>query len=222
MNRIRFARSILPGLVLALAVGRAGVAQQVLDRVIVRIENDVILLSELQHLRAYQILVDGKSESDTQLVNRLIDQWVVRSEAEASRFPHPSEEDIGRGLDILEHSFLSPEEYRERKKQCGLSDRELRIIIGSQLYLSSYLESRFRPAVQVDAKAIEDYYQSTFVPRAKAKGQEPPSLEAARDAIQEVLVERGINEQADQWLKESRDRLHMDILLSPAGAKGPQ
>jgi hypothetical protein len=211
--------SMLATAVFAIANCPSFAVQQVLDRVIVRIESDVILLSDLQHLRNYQILVDGKAEGDQQLVNHLIDQWVVRSEADAAHFPHPKEVDIDRSLEILQHSFGSPEEYEARKKQSGLSDKELRVIVASQLYLSNYLESRFRPAVQVDPKATEDYYNSTLVPRAKAKGQEPPSLDSARDAIQEVLVQRGINEQADQWLKESRDRLHIDILLDAAEGK---
>jgi hypothetical protein len=82
-----------------------------------------------------------------------------------------------------------------------------------QLYLSNYLDSRFRPAVQIDPKAVEDFYQKAVLPRAKARGQEPPTLEASRDYIQEALVQSGINEQAEKWLKESRLRLHIEKLL---------
>jgi hypothetical protein len=72
--------------------------------------------------------------------------------------------------------------------------------------------------VQVDAKEVEDFYQNAVVPRAKARNQAPPALDASRDYIQEALVQRGINEQADRWLKESRARLHVEKLLSE-GAK---
>jgi hypothetical protein len=51
------------------------------------------------------------------------------------------------------------------------------------------------------------------VPQAKARGQEPPPLDAAREAIQEALVQSGINDQAEKWLKESRGRLHIENLL---------
>ncbi len=88
----------------------------------------------------------------------------------------------------------------------------------TQLYLSYYLDSRFRPSVQIDPKAIEGFYQNTVLPRAKARGQDPPTLEAARDSIQEALVQNGINEQAERWLKESRLRLHIEKLLEE-GAK---
>ncbi len=67
-------------------------------------------------------------------------------------------------------------------------------------------------------QAIEDFYQNKVVPRAKARGQEPPSLDAARDIIQEALVQSDINEQADRWLKESRARLHVEKFLED-GAK---
>jgi parvulin-like peptidyl-prolyl isomerase len=192
---------------------RTVAAQQVVDRVAARIENDIILLSDVQHLGRYQKLVDGKSEDESKLLDRLIDQWVVQNEADASRFPHPSDAEIEQALTTLKKSFASPTEYEERKKQSGLSDAEVRDKIATQLYLTNYLESRFRPAVQVDAKAIEDFYKTAVLPRAKARGQEPPSLEASREVIQEALVQQSIDSQADQWLKESRARIHVERLL---------
>jgi parvulin-like peptidyl-prolyl isomerase len=192
---------------------RAISAQEVIDRVAARIENDIILLSDVQQLGRYQKLVDGKSEDQAKLLDRLIDQWVVQNEADASRFPHPSDAEIEQSLATLKKSFASPQEYQERKKQSGLSDAEVRDKIATQLYLTNYLESRFRPSVQVDAKAIEDFYKTAVLPRAKARGQEPPSLEASRDVIQDALVQQSIDSQADQWLKESRARIHVERLL---------
>jgi hypothetical protein len=207
-------------LVFLLAMGpvEAARGQEVVDRIAARVENDVILLSEVRVLERYQLLVDGKSESDAALLDRLVDQWVVRSEANASHFPQPSEAEVDKGVERLEKSFASPADFQERKKQSGLSDREVREMEASQLYLSNYLDSRFRPSVQVDAKAIEDFYTNGVLPAAKARGQEPPTLEAAREYIQEALVQQGINEQADRWLKESRGRVHVEKFL-PEAAK---
>ncbi len=192
---------------------RAASVQEVIDRVAARIERDIILLSDVRQLGRYQQLVDGKSEDESKLLDRLIDQWVVQIEADASRFPHPSGVEIEQSLATLKKSFASPEEYEERKKQSGLSDAEVRDKIATQLYLTNYLESRFRPAVQVDAKAIEDFYKTAVLPRAKARGQEPPSLEASREVIQDALVQQSIDKQADEWLKESRARIHVERLL---------
>lgn len=186
---------------------------EVVDRIVARVENDIILLSEVKELERYQMLVDGKSESDSAILDRLVDQWMVRSEAELSRFPQPKDAEIDRGVSRVVKSFASPEEFLLRKRQNGLSDADVRKMVAAQLYLSNYLDTRFRPSAQIDEKAIEDFYQSAVVPRAKARGQEPPTLDASRDIIQEALVESDIDAQANRWLKESRARLHVQKFL---------
>src|ERR1700719_1966105 len=197
---------------LALAVTYAR-GQELLDQIAARVESDIILLSEVRTLSRYQILVDGKAESDAAILDRLIDQWIVRNEADTARFPHPADVEIAHGVEHLQVSFASLEEYQARKKQSGLSDKEIQRMVGAQLYLSNYLDSRFRPAVPVSAKQVEDFYQEAVVPRAKARNQAPPALDASREYIQEALVQRGINEQADVWLKKTRSRLHVETFL---------
>jgi hypothetical protein len=189
-------------------------AQELIDRVVARVENDIILLSELQDLSRYQKFVEGKAESDAQILDRLIDQWIVRNEASAARFPVTAPDDVDRSLEHLKSSFSSPAEFENRKKLSGLSDADIVRMLGSQLYLSNYLDSRFRPSIQIDPKAIGEFYQSRVVPRAESRGQKPPKLEAAREYIQEFLVQQAINEHTDQWLKEARIRLHVERFLT--------
>jgi len=62
-------------------------AQEIVDRIVARVENDIILLSDIRALSRYQLFLDGKSETDAQILERLIDQWIVRTEASVSRFP---------------------------------------------------------------------------------------------------------------------------------------
>jgi len=188
-------------------------AQEVIDRIVARVETDIILLSDVRQLSRYQTFLDGKPQSDADILNRLIDQWIVRSEASVARFPQPSDDDVNRSIERLKRSFSSPEEFEARQKQSGITDDEIRRFVRAQLYLSNYLDSRFRPAIQIDEKAIEDFYKSRVVPRAESRGQTPPTLENARDFIQEALVQRAINEQADRWLKESRARVRVEAML---------
>ena len=187
--------------------------QEVVDRIVARVENDVLLLSDVRALGRYQQFLDGKSESDDAILDRLIDQWIVRTEADASHSPRPTEADIDRGLSRVRNSFATEQEYQARMKPAGLGEQDLRAMVASQLYLSNYLDSRFRAAVRIDPKQVADFYETSVVPRAKARGQEPPTLDAARDSIQEALIQNGINQQAEQWLKESRLRLHIEKSL---------
>lgn len=213
MRRLLICACMALGLALGAGILRP---QEVVDRIVARVENDVLLESDLQELARYQKFVDDKSEAENVLLDRLIDQWIVRTEAEASRFPKPSEADVQHGIDRLIRSFDSEEVYDQRKKQNGLSDADVKKMVIAQTYLTNYLDSRFRPSVQVDSKAIEDFYRGTVLARAQARGQAPPTLEAAQDVIQEFLIQRGINEQADRWLKESRLHLHVEKFSAEA------
>ena len=204
--------------VLTILIGLLGLpgpsqAQEVVDRIAARVETDIILLSDIRQLNRYQIFLDGKAQSDADILNRLIDQWIVRNEANVARFPQPSVDDINRSLERLKRSFSSPEEFQARQKQSGITDEEIRRFLRAQLYLSNYLDTRFRPAIQVDEKAVEDFYRTRVVPRAESRGQTPPTLDNARDFIQEALVQQAINEQSDRWLKESRTRVRVEIML---------
>lgn len=211
---MRCGRTIrIAALVLFCGVSLAA-AQEVIDRIAARVENDIILLSDVRELSRYQLFIEGKSEDDASILDRLIDQWIVRNEATVARFPLPTNEEVAHSLDRLKRSFSSQEAFEERKKQSGLSDEEVREMLISQLYLSSYLDSRFRPSIQIDQKSVEDFYKTRVLPRAESRGQPLPTLEAARDFIQDALVKRAIDEQAERWLKESRSRLRVQILLN--------
>ena len=196
-----------------LALAACTSAQEVVDRIAARVDTDIILLSDVRALARYQVFLDGKAESDGEIIDRLIDQWMVRNEAKAALFPQPSDDEVKRSLERLKRSFSSPEEFAERRKQSGLTDEDVERMLRSQLYLSNYLDSRFRASIQIESKDIEEFYKARVVPRAESRGQSPPTLDAARGFIQEALVQRAINIQADRWLKESRARLHVEKML---------
>jgi hypothetical protein len=188
-------------------------AQEVIDRIAARVDTDIILLSDVRALARYQSFLDDKAKSDSEILELLIDQWIVRNEAKAALFPQPADEDVQRSLERLKRSFSSPEEFETRMKQVGLTDEEVLRMLRSQTYLTNYLDSRFRASIQVDEKDIDEFYKTRVIPRAEGRGQTPPTLEAARGFIQEALVQRAINVQADKWLKESRARLRVEKLL---------
>jgi len=143
--------------------------QEIVDRIAARVENDIVLLSDIRLLSRYQQFLDGKSETDAQILDRLIDQWIVRTEADVFAFPAPLRwEDRPRRGAFTEVVCLGGANTKERRKQSGLSDAEVRGIVASQLYLSNYLDSRFRPGVQIDPKTIDDFYQKSVVPRAQS------------------------------------------------------
>src|SRR5260221_13293528 len=124
-------RHVAAGALLALAAISAR-SQEIVDQIAARVEGDIILLSEVRTLSRYQILVDGKAESDAAILDRRFDQWIVRNEAATARFPHPADVAIAHGLEQLGSWFACPEGCQARKQQPGLSDEESQRIARQQ------------------------------------------------------------------------------------------
>jgi hypothetical protein len=189
-----------------------------IDGIAARIEDDIITQSEVRELAAFQQLVDGRSKSREEIIRELADQWVVRQEAAATSYREPTEEEVNLAYQQLAKQFSSPAEFQNRLEAAGLSEAAARRILKRQLYLSRFLDYRFRPAAQVDQKQIEAFYADEFVPQLKERGATIPPLEDVEDTIREVLVQRAINERAMKWLDDTRERLKIDVLPPGAGS----
>src|SRR5258707_13517678 len=103
-------RHVAAGALLLLAAIGAR-SQEVVDQIAARGESDIILLSEVRTLSRYQILVDGKAENDATILDRLIDQCIVRNEANTARIPHPSDVEIAHSLDHMHAPLEPPDKY---------------------------------------------------------------------------------------------------------------
>jgi hypothetical protein len=193
----------------------AGGAQSV-DGVAARIEDDVLLESEVRELGAFQQLVDGSPKPRTDRIRELADQWIVRGEIEAAKYPPPSAADVDRAYAQLAAQFSSPEEFTKRCAAAGLTEAAVRRMLAQQLHLSRFLGYRFRPAAQIDAKQVNAYYQDEFSPQLKARNQSIPPLANVEDTIREVLIQRAISDRATQWLDDTRTRLKIDIVSNGA------
>jgi hypothetical protein len=186
--------------------------EETVDGIAARIEDDIITESEVRELSAFQELVDGKPKPRDEIIKELADQWIVRGEAALAAFPAPSKADVDRAYQELVKQFPSPQEFRARCAAVGLSEAAVRRILAQQLFLSRFVDYRFRPAAQVDEAQIEAYYKNEFVPQLEAKKQPVPPLEDVEDTIREVLIQRAINDRATKWLDDTREHLKVDIV----------
>jgi hypothetical protein len=197
-------------------------AQQVADRIVARVEGDILLQSDLRELGAFQQLLSGVVEPESKRLDELIDQWIIEHEAEAAHFAKPSEEDVTSALQEAEKSMGGEQEFRAKLKTQGLSLATVRRILGREIFFSRYLDYKFRHATQVDTAAEEKYYKDEFVPQMAAHGQTAPPIDSVREQIQELLVQKEITSRAEQWLTESRARLKIEILAQLSGTTATQ
>jgi parvulin-like peptidyl-prolyl isomerase len=183
---------------------------RVVDRIVARIEGDIILLSQVRELGAFQRLVEGRAESDERLLAELIEQWIVQTEANQSHFPQPAQSEVDRELARLVAQFGSPEAYAAKLRELGLSAEQVRQLLARQIYVERYIDYKFRPTVQIQTPDIEGYYQKELLPELAKKNQLTPRLADVEGEIRELLTQRAITELATKWLEETKSRLKIE------------
>jgi len=190
---------------------------ETIDGIAVRIESDIITDSEVEELAAYQRLVDGKAKPRADVIRELIDQWIVRGEAQAAQYPQPSAADVDRAYAELQKQFGTAEDFKNHCADAGISEGAVRRMLARQIYLTRFLDFRFRPAAQVDTQQIRNYYQDELTPKLRAKSQKVPSLAEVEPEIREALVQQEIDALSKQWLDDTRSGLTIDIQPQGAG-----
>ncbi|HYL46440.1 MAG TPA: hypothetical protein VEU52_05400 [Candidatus Limnocylindrales bacterium] len=185
---------------------------QTIDGIAARIEDDVLTESEVRELGAFQQVVEGKAKSRDERIRELADQWIVRGDAKTAKFAHPSEADIDHAYAKLLEQFPSEADFKARCAAAGLTHSALRRILGDQLYLSRFLDYRFRPAIQIDEKQVGAYYEDEFASVLRKRGQPVPPLDDVDEEIREVLIQRAISDRAAKWLDDARERLKIDVV----------
>jgi parvulin-like peptidyl-prolyl isomerase len=190
---------------------------RIVDRIVAHIEDDIILLSQVRELGAFQQLIDGHAESDDKLLQELIEQWMVETEATASHFPQPAQSEIDRELTRLREHFANPDNYASRLSELGLSAAQVRQLLSRQIYVERYVDYKFRPSVQIEPADIDAYYQKELLPDLAKNNQPAPHRAEVEEQIRELLIQRRISDMTVKWLDDTKARLKIEI--ETAGGK---
>jgi hypothetical protein len=199
------------------AASAAAQGTRVVDRIVARVEGDIVLQSQVRELAAFQQLIEGRAESDDRLLEELIEQWMVETEASASRFPEPAQSEVDRELQRLQEHFGSSESYAARRNELGLSSTQVRSLLARQIFVERYLDYKFRPSVQIESSDVDAYYQKELLPELARKNQPAPGRSAVDQQIRELLAQKKITELTAKWLDETKSRLKIEI--TPGGGK---
>ena len=208
------------GIVSALAAAALpAVAGELVDRIVARIESDIITLGEVRELGAFQRLAGRDSApTDDELLRELIEQWIVANDAAAARFPQPEPAEVDREIEALQKRMGTPEAFAARLAEVKLTAKALRRLVERKNYLGLYLDYKFRPTVQIEQTAIENYYRETLVPDLQARKQPPPPLATVSDLIRELLVQKEISRRAAEWLTQTRAQIQVELMDGGPGS----
>ena len=180
-------------------------AAEVVDRIVAVVDRHAITLSEAEQARRLQQLKGSEQAQMTEIVDQLIESYLI--EREVKRYPGPpvTTEELSRAVDALREGMGSEEALLEALSAQEMDMDALERSLRRQLLISHYLDNRFRSLIYVNDEEIQEYYDKEVVP-ALTSVEPQPELDMIEDVIRQVLVEKKFNERVDAWIERLKSR----------------
>lgn len=189
----------------------------IVDRVAVSVGEKIITQSEIEQrirLTAFENRENANFDlSDRQrAVAKLVDEKLIEKEMDVGRYPRNDEQHKKELLASFEETEYKGDSTALGRALAGvrLSRQDLADDLGRQSDLLTFLELRFRPAVQVTDEDIRKYFD------ANVKGA---ALGDVRDEIEQKLTMDRADKELDLWLADQKKRTRIEYLekdLEPA------
>jgi len=180
----------------------------IVDRIAITAGNQVITDSEIDQ----RIRLTAFENSDKPSLNlaarknaadRLIDEKLIEHEMDVGHYPRLNSDERGKLLDDKPGLDSSLAAY-------GLTRAELETDLAKQADLLTFVNLRFRPAVQVTDADIRRYFQTDIQP--KLPPGDTRGVEDFRSQIETKLTGDMADRDMDTWLKEQRKRTKIQYL----------
>jgi hypothetical protein len=147
---------------------------------------------------------EGKPDAKAQeaVLKRLIRQELLSEQMRGpAAGPADSKKMAEETLNEVHKKFASEAAYRAALQSLGMSENQ--VLIRLEIYQRTLrmIDQRLRPAAWPQPAEVDAYYKETFVPGfSKEHSGAPPSIDDVRDQIQEILVQKKMNELLEKWL----------------------
>jgi len=202
-------RRALPLLLIAATLGARA---EVVDRIAVSVAGQVVTLGDIKRqIRLGAFLnkepLDLSEANLRRVAGLLVDQALIRREAELSRYAPPTHAEVTEAMKEYAAALgLDFAGLLELARKQGFSEQETRELASVRIMVVRFIDYRFRPGVQLGEADVNRYYTDVFLPqfRARVQGQEPPALDEVRERIIDILNTQLATEASTQWLEQAR------------------
>lgn len=188
-------------------------AGEVVDRIVATVNGHVILQSDWEDAMRYEAFIAGHQPNDLTsadrkaVLDRLIDQELLREQMRASDFQRATDEEVAKRIQEVRSQYpnaSNEEGWHSILSRYRLTEAELKERVALQLNLMRLVDARLRPNVNIDGKSIESYYNQELLPQLRQSGAKEVPLADVSGRIKELLTEQKVNELLVTWLQNLR------------------
>lgn len=205
----KHALGALMAVLLVPPIGRCAEAE-VIDRIVAVVNRQIITLGDVEEEKKYvrlgietiELKEDaGRGEDNSEIVQRLIQQALIREQVQTSAANEATPEEIQQQIDLLEDKSGGKEKFEKALQERHITSEALEVRLAWQIRVLKFLENRFRQFVVILPKEIEEYYRNSLLPELTRRGDPKiPALAEVQGQIRDLLIEEKVNAQIDNWL----------------------
>lgn len=189
----------------------AAAAGETLDRIAVTVGSHVIPESEVILDLRVAAFIDGATPDlsgaqKRKAVDRLVDEYLVLSDAAATHAPLPSPADVEPVLAPIRARHTSDAAYRAALERAGITEPQLKAHLLAGLQMLRYTDLRFRSEVQITEENLREFFNN-FAAEAsqKSPAEAVPNFESSRDQVEKLLTDQRTTQALDRWLGIARN-----------------
>jgi hypothetical protein len=185
-------------------------AQQLLDRVVARVDGAPITLTDVQAAIGLGIIQVGSGDAIAEGTQQMIDRQLELTEVQRFPPPEPSPDAVARETARL--TMNAGSRLPMLMQSTGLTEQRITDLARDSLRIAGYLDQRFGTTVQVSDEEVAAYYRTHEAEFTKG-GVTVPYEDAEPVARQRVSSERR-RVIITQWIRDLRSRA--DVAVNPS------
>jgi len=187
-------------------------AQQLLDRIVARVNGEAITLTDLKAAVALGVVEVGAGADDTAAIEPLIQRQLVLAEVARFAPQEPAAADVAREAATL--TARTGSRLAALMQSTGIDEARIRDIARDNLRIQAYLNQRFGATVQLTEEEVLQYYR-IHPDEFTRNGMLMPFAEAEPLARERAGAARRASTVA-QWVRDLRARAEVTLPISPA------
>ena len=178
-------------------------AQQLLDRVVARVNNVPITLTDVNAALGLGVVtVSGAEDPGAAAMRQLIERQLIL--AEVARFAPPEPDAAAIDRDVADMKARTGDRLAALMQSTGLDEQRIRDIARETLRIQAYLNQRFGATVQVSEGEVEQYYRAH--PEEFTRNGQLMSFDDAEAIARERSSALRRAALVAQWLRDLRTR----------------
>jgi hypothetical protein len=172
---------------------------EIIDRIVAVVDGRIVTHSDLRQEKRLKAVLGEAPAEESAILQSVIEHILI--EDQMVQFP---------GVEVTMEEIDA--EFRRIRNYEGLSQEVIRRGIQARIARGRFFDLRFRQFIQASNEEIQQYYDTVFVPEARARGLASiPSLQDTADLLSANVINEKLVREIDAWLDTLRGRSIIEV-----------